>query len=179
MFKFEEVLASIKSAYYGLRYPGIESVRGSRFLILNFRGAGGTLHLHGGPYDRKPYGVPGIKLEPASKDRDSAMIVDFPIPDFSTPTEHELNDALIEIIRYLKKGAVVMYVGCLGGRGRTGLVMACLVRLLQEAKGLRPDLNPIEVVREIYNSHAVETPEQERFVLNVDLSRALKEVTGK
>jgi hypothetical protein len=57
-----------------------------------------------------------------------------PIQDFSAPTEQEMAQILDTVDHALARGEVV-YVHCLGGRGRTGTVVGChLVR-----HGLPPD----------------------------------------
>lgn len=51
-------------------------------------------------------------------------------------------------------------VGCLGGRGRTGTVLACMAVLA----GVPPN-DAVTWVRQNYDTDAVEGPEQERWVL--------------
>jgi protein-tyrosine phosphatase len=50
-------------------------------------------------------------------------------------------------------------VGCAGGLGRTGTVLACMAVLA----GV-PAADAVEWVRAHYDRHAVETPEQEAWV---------------
>jgi hypothetical protein len=54
-------------------------------------------------------------------------------------------------------------VGCLGGHGRTGTALACLAVLSGHPGG-----DAVNWVRANYCSDAVETPEQEAFVVAVD-----------
>jgi protein-tyrosine phosphatase len=54
-------------------------------------------------------------------------------------------------------------VGCLGGHGRTGTASACLAVLSGHPGG-----DAVNWVRANYCSDAVETPEQEAFVVAVD-----------
>jgi hypothetical protein len=51
-------------------------------------------------------------------------------------------------------------VACSGGRGRTGTALACLAIL----DGMSPQ-QAVDFVRENYNSKAIETPWQRRFVM--------------
>ena len=57
------------------------------------------------------------------------------------------------------KDGQVVEVGCLGGLGRTGTVLACMAVL----GGVEP-LDAVAWVRENYRSGAIETPEQESWV---------------
>jgi len=56
-----------------------------------------------------------------------------------------------------------LYIGCMGGWGRTGLFMA----LLAKASGIS---DPVAFIREQYTPHAVETKEQQDYVANFDVS---------
>jgi protein-tyrosine phosphatase len=56
-------------------------------------------------------------------------------------------------------------VGCLGGHGRTGTALACLAVLSGHSPG-----DAVNWVRANYCSDAVETPEQEAFVVAMDQS---------
>ena len=77
-----------------------------------------------------------------------------PIKDFCVPPQaSQLISAFEEILTTDKN----VYVGCFGGKGRTGLFMACLLKYLG-------DQDPITTVREQYLSHAVETFDQEQYV---------------
>ncbi len=119
--------------------------------------------IYAGPYRAKPAGMYGIKLAgelPLPAD------FDLPIRDFGVPKDarrlaYGLAITLDRLARYLPT-----YVGCFGGRGRTGLFLA----LLAKATGVR---DPVEYVRRFYNPHAVETDEQYDYVERLDL-RPLK-----
>jgi hypothetical protein len=50
-------------------------------------------------------------------------------------------------------------IGCAGGLGRTGTVLACMATLA----GISPE-EAVTWVRDNYDTRAVETPDQERFV---------------
>ncbi len=52
-------------------------------------------------------------------------------------------------------------IGCIGGLGRTGTVLACMAILA----GVAPE-QAVEWVRDHYDPEAVETPEQEGWVLD-------------
>lgn len=118
---------------------------------LNF--AGRQIHVFGGPYLERPAGMIGVKL---AKEITAPCDIDLPISDFSVPNPVEAHVTLLATIECLSKGDKV-YVGCMGGLGRTGLFMA----ILAKASGIS---EPVKHVRRHYNSHAVETAEQCRYV---------------
>ena len=113
-------------------------------------------------------GYYGIKLAP-EVNVPAHLVVK--IPDFGLPRELDTYSALRVLLYQAALGRKV-YIGCMGGYGRTGTFLALLYRLL----GVK---DSIEFVREIYDSHAVETEAQEHFVktlftgpLRYDLMRA-------
>jgi hypothetical protein len=109
----------------------------------------------GGPYMERPEGTVGVLLAKelaGSSDYDVVL----PIQDFSVPTRRDLLRVVDEVLDYMLAGRAV-YVGCMGGRGRTGLFLAALAKLW----GVR---RPVQYVRGKYFSHAVETKEQEAFI---------------
>jgi protein-tyrosine phosphatase len=87
-----------------------------------------------------------------------------PIMDFSVPDDKaKLNEAIINIIQEMIEKKNTVYMGCFGGVGRTGLVLACIAKSL----GIE---NPISYVRENYSPRSVETDEQSQFVLDFNPS---------
>lgn len=79
-------------------------------------------------------------------------------PDFGLPTDPtDLRAALQEAWR--RAEAERVEVACLGGQGRTGTALACLVVL----DGLGAD-EAVDYVRRHYRAGAVETAEQQEFV---------------
>lgn len=88
----------------------------------------------------------------------------YSIEDFSAPRAQDLNqflDSLIEEIerrQETKSRPVSVYIGCLGGIGRTGLVIAALLIKLQ---GLHAT-EAIDLVRRTIHPFAVETYTQVR-----------------
>lgn len=89
--------------------------------------------------------------------------VHLPIQDFSIPKDdREVEVALIETITAAIRGDSV-YVGCMGGWGRTGLFLA----LIAKAVGIA---DPVKYVRSTYTPHAVETDMQAAYVAGFDVS---------
>lgn len=97
----------------------------------------------------------------------------FPIDDFSVPSSQESVFEVIQKIHHaLKTHHVVIH--CLGGRGRTGLVLSCLYSHLTKQKDGQFS---IEKIREKVPG-AVETPEQESFVRSYCDRYALKSLSS-
>ena len=93
-----------------------------------------------------------------------------PTRDYSVPKLDDLEDALKEVFRFIRLGNDI-YVGCMGGVGRTGLFMGCLLKCIDVYEGKVVDVNDIVGrVRKMYNSHAVETNEQKEFIGKFDVS---------
>ena len=131
---------------------------------FGFNGAYFNFDVIGGPFDAYKPGVNGdfgicVRRErvPATAD------VVLPIADFSVPTDDDaVVAALSDAIDALLAGKRV-YVGCMGGWGRTGLFFA----LLAKAAGVA---DPVAYVRQTYTPHAVETASQQRYVADFDVS---------
>lgn len=95
-----------------------------------------------------------------------------PITDFSQPlTPNEFVEAFEDILGQEKD----VYVGCFGGRGRTGLFMSCFLKYIGEQ-------SPLRRVREEYHPHAVETEGQWLFLCDFpkrsDVSSTLPSVNA-
>lgn len=117
--------------------------------------------VYGGPFLECPDEATGVcmaqELVYAADDNDVVI----PTRDFSTPLRSQLDAGLNKAVDLILKGEPV-YVGCMGGRGRTGLFLAVLAK----AFGV---CNPVECVRANYYAHAVETPEQYRYVTKYEV----------
>jgi hypothetical protein len=80
-------------------------------------------------------------------------------PDFGTPDDvASVEDSLRSLLSRARAGQRVE-LGCLGGHGRTGTALACMVAMTG-----RDPTQAVAWVRENYCERAVETPEQEAFV---------------
>jgi hypothetical protein len=109
--------------------------------------------VYGGPYREKPAYIKGVKM---AEEINLPCEVDIPTRDFQVPDVKVLRNGLIKAVAQICAGEP-LYVGCWGGRGRTGLFLAVLAK----AFGVK---NPVEYVRKNYYRHAVETEEQYAFV---------------
>ena len=103
----------------------------------------------GGPFMECPSNMKGVKM---AREIKQACAVDIPTDDFKTPDRKVLYRGLSKAIDLMLAGEP-LYVGCMGGKGRTGLFMAVLAKAFGVKK-------PVEFVRANYYAHAVETPEQ-------------------
>lgn len=130
---------------------------GVRFGSYSFHYRGKNLKLYAGPYACKPedYRLFGICL-----DANMARIIShdhfIDWPDFGVPQMKDLVEAVDLCLEVMMEGKAV-YIGCLGGIGRTGTFLACLAKRAGKK-------DPIKSVRQIYLARAVETQEQAAFV---------------
>jgi len=99
--------------------------------------------------------------DPAIVDRaaDAGLeVVRWPMPDGGTPADQGAMDAILaSIAEGRERGDVA--VACMGGVGRTGMVVACAL-----VDGGWTAADAIARVREVRHPTAVETAAQERFV---------------
>lgn len=109
----------------------------------------------GGPFPNCPRDMFGVKM---AREIDFPHDVSIPTPDFSVPPAQAMEAGLLQAIQQITQGKPV-YVGCMAGRGRTGLFLAVLSKCFGLTK-------PVEYVRENYYAHAVETSEQYSYVMN-------------
>ena len=150
-----------------MRQQNSNSIKGNGRIELNLGWLHGkhSLEIVGGPYDRfEPaphrFGV-CVRAENAAR---KVKDVWLPIADFSVPSDHAYPDVLKAVTETFAAaiGGKVVYVGCMGGWGRTGLFLC----LLAKAAGIK---DPIAFIRANYTQHAVETLSQETYVNGFDV----------
>lgn len=90
------------------------------------------------------------------------QVLYLPMPDFGVPTTDDLEQAIMRTITYAQAGHNIV-VHCSAGIGRTGLFMAYLAK---QVLGLSGEEALIWI--RYYIPHAVETPEQQRLLLDDD-----------
>ncbi len=86
------------------------------------------------------------------------------IEDYTTPTPAQVK-RFLEILKEKKREQKAVLVHCIGGCGRTGLMLALAERFLYNVFDGKKSIAKIREIR----SCALETPEQEEFVINFDL----------
>ena len=84
-------------------------------------------------------------------------VLRFRIGDFGRPANAGALSVFLDdlLLRLRRRGTI--YLHCFAGIGRTGTVVACLLK----SAGAPGD--PVRLVRAIYDARAVETEEQQRF----------------
>lgn len=118
----------------------------------------------GGAYKARPLeGTVNLKL---AKEIKAPFDINIPIEDFCVPEKEDMDKGLESAVRAITKGQC-LYVGCMAGRGRTGLFLAVLAKAFGIDK-------PVEYVRATYYSHAVETHEQFQYVSDYEIPKSVK-----
>lgn len=143
---------------------------------FNFQqGVSGT--LFGGPFRKYVPGtrrMVGLKM---AEEIQHPSDFDVDTPDFGVPNEEKVQQALVWCMQQFKNGNDV-YVGCMGGTGRTGLLIGCMVKTFIdfcEGAGIPCEaIDPVFYTREKYKPHAIETPPQEAFVRGFDTGPVLE-----
>ncbi len=154
---------------------------------------GRKVTVMGGPYRDRPHEVRGVKL---AQEIESTADVVLDIPDFGVPTLKACDDAIYQALKILCEDGVI-YIGCMGGIGRTGMFMAMLIKtiaIIEQDRAARtwwgrvkiffnqyPSTvengymiyEPVEYVREQYLTTAVETDEQYKLVGKYDPTEML------
>lgn len=116
----------------------------------------------GGPYRFCPPSFKGVKMAVEIKD---PCHIDIPTRDFNVPDEMMFRRGLVEGFVRMLRGQH-LYVGCMGGIGRTGLYLAGIAKYTQRCGWI--DQDPVEYVREHYIPHAVETDEQQQYIADLE-----------
>ncbi len=119
--------------------------------------------VSGGPFRQCPPNMKGVKM--AAEIRQECA-VDIPTVDYQVPNRLQMYRGMHKAMDLILAGEPV-YVGCMGGIGRTGLFLACLAK----AFGVR---KPVEFVRKHYLPHAVETEQQKQFVRQFTITPPMK-----
>lgn len=99
----------------------------------------------------------GLYLDPGWQPTWPATLIEW--EDFGLPLDQEMAVNQIEVAFERARRGELVEVGCVGGRGRTGTVLACMAVLA----GV-PARDAVAWVRSAYHPGAVETVEQEAWV---------------
>lgn len=119
-------------------------------------------HIMAGPTREMPDGYQLVRCAKEIPVPGARIAFDVGTEDFSTFNETKLADNVPGILHALEAGER-LYVGCMGGVGRTGTLLALLVAQNPFFTGQ----TAIAYIRQVYVSHAVETAEQERQVITL------------
>ena len=124
--------------------------------------------LKGGPYRNKPANYYGIKM---AEEINADCVINIPTRDFDVPDTGRLIAGLYCGITLAQQQAPI-WVGCMGGIGRTGLYFAALAKVMARYQKLmkhKVTIDPVLYVRDMYLSHAVETKQQKDWVANLNI----------
>jgi hypothetical protein len=108
--------------------------------------------------EHDPQRTYGLYLDAAWAPTWPAEIIEW--QDLGTPADPERAAGQITDAYARAKAGEVVEIGCLGGLGRTGTVLACMAMLA----GVEPE-DAVPWVRRSYDVRAVETAEQAEWVL--------------
>lgn len=131
---------------------------------------GKTYTIFGGPFRSKPGEFNGKPLRGVKMAAEIGLPCDVNVPteDFNVPEIDALKSGLRQAVNLLLDGET-LWVGCMGGIGRTGLFLAALAKLAGQD-------DPVRYVRSTYLSHAVETQQQQAYIAGLDLSDIKKDL---
>lgn len=139
--------------------------------VVGFEYNNKLMLVYGGPYREKPAGaMPGVCLtETVDYGHQDELLTGatyhYPIQDFSVPDDPKsFTDAVMWGLQQAYRTGHV-WVGCMGGIGRTGMVMAAMYKVLGSD-------TPIRDVRAHYFQGAVETSEQENLIRSLSVWKA-------
>ena len=131
---------------------------------LGWAGAYRSFAITGGPFDNfvQTEGRFGVCVR--AERAPSFAGLHLPIEDFNVPKmpKNQIDYVIQRTLQEALDGKEV-YVGCMGGWGRTGLFLALLAKVCGEA-------TPIPYVRTHYTPRAVETAEQQAYVDGFDVT---------
>lgn len=98
---------------------------------------------------------PAVDLWPDGK----TIEISFPIVDWSIPDDDKKFKQLVTFLGHQLTKGLKIHVGCVGGHGRTGMVLTAIYAQMTG------DKDAIQYVREHYCGHAVETKSQVKFLM--------------
>lgn len=128
-----------------------------------------VFYVAGGPYAAKPAEMLGVNM---AQEISKEAAIRVPTKDFSIPDYDEFAEGIKRAF-YLLYGDFTLYVGCMGGIGRTGLFLSGMQKVAMAynlpwytrfTMPAIPESLVIAAVRKHYCAHAVETQEQRGFV---------------
>lgn len=88
----------------------------------------------------------------------------FHIDDNSVPQDVEAFKELIHEICTIMNEGRIPHIGCLGGKGRTGIVLSAIIQFFKSDILSTMNVSAIDYVRLVYSEDAVENEKQEKFL---------------
>lgn len=127
--------------------------------------------VYGGPYREAPASLGGVKVVGVKMaiEIDRECDINVPTKDFETPPPVIFRFGLEKAVQALLEDKPI-YVGCMGGIGRTGLFMAGLAKIFGLGtphpgdKHHPPTDGSVGYVRTHYRLNALETAEQRKMI---------------
>lgn len=131
--------------------------------------------VSGGPYRDKPDNLLGVKMAAEITQHILTPDIDIPTRDFSVPDPQVFKQGLLRAVMLLSATDRPMYVGCMGGIGRTGLFFGGLAKVMSEYRGVkhRSKFDPVQYVRQHYHPDGnvpIETEQQEQYIADLDVA---------
>lgn len=120
-------------------------------------------YLYAGPTRNMPEGFKLIRCAAEIDVDPSKVAFNVATGDFQPFTDAHMRYAVPRILEAMKNGER-LYVGCMGGTGRTGTMLAILAAQHPDMTGA----TAIDYIRRIYKRGAVETEAQEAQVMRLD-----------
>ena len=99
----------------------------------------------------------GLYLDPEWQPTWPATLIEW--PDYGIPTNPSSAVRQIQSVFLKARSGTHVEIGCLGGTGRTGTVVACMAILA----GVPPE-TAVDWARSVLSPYAIETEEQEQWV---------------
>lgn len=131
---------------------------------MGWKWAWATFTVHGGPFPNFEPGPNAFGVNLRAEQKHAGADAYLPIKDFSVPTQKP--DEVAVTIEMAIKAAMLgkdVYMGCMGGWGRTGIALSLVAKTMGEK-------DPVAFVREHYSRRAVETSEQAAYVEKFDVT---------
>lgn len=149
-------------------------------MVVQINGIPAT--VYGGSYLNYEHGIRRLKGVKMAIEIDKPCDISIPTKDFSVPTQAIMTEGVLCAVMSIMDGND-LYVGCMGGTGRTGLFMACLVKALNDYQDTHDSsffpVNPVSYVRANYKAHAVETVEQQEFVASFKTTPIVQAISNR
>ncbi len=124
---------------------------------------GQRLQFFGGPFKLSAQ-HPDAFLVKCATEQTGVYHAAIPCEDFRAFDPADLYKAVDAALDAAFRGSPI-YAGCAGGIGRTGTFLAAVLKVFF------PDENPVDTVRDVYLSYAVETADQRKLLASFDVSK--------